>query len=1030
MSRPHYKWLERLLGKPYIILSFLALFVFAGIMGFGKIHQNLFPNSNYPEVAIVITQKGASAKSIAGNVAVIVEEELYTLDEIRRAYSNTIDEVTVIRAEFDYSRDVDTAVNDVTNALAKIRARLPKDILEPQIIKVTQTTAPIMVVALSAKNGNIPMEDIRDLASDEIKHKLLKTTGVANVDIFGGYAKELQIIIDKKRLDTLGLSLAQVTGALQKSNQDYAIGFVTSPTDRYLLTSKGKREQADTIAAIPVAPGVKLSDIAQIHFGHYENNALYYGNGKKAIALAIQRSSSADVVTTIRKCDETIAKLEKRYPELEFAVSDTQKETIVQSTRNMFEGLRDAIVMSTIIVFLFLASFRQILVVLGTIPLVYASTIALMWLVGIEFNVVTLTAIILALGLLLDDTVVVMENIERHYRELGKPIQNAVIEGTKEVMFADLSGTITTMIALAPMLFVGGYPQTVFAPLVGTLLLALLASYVISIVAVPLLSLKILTIKTKWILILEERFHRLSQYVNEQIAEGFTLLVRNALRSKKIGILYFVILIGLFIISVRVVMPTVGKELMPPMDTGAVNIRITMESNLPVEKSENVLQRVNTIISAKEKFLRSSAMIGSEAGVVSIGSGSGIDQIAIVATYVDRYQRQKDIWQIAAQLRSEIEKIPGIRYIDISPYGATALASIRANIDVMLSASSPQRLQEAGEKIEKAMRATKGIVSVSKTWNTAKSVYDLEIDEMLALEYGVSKADIAAQMQTILRGLPVATFPRLNSAEYTVRVWVPSGEIASVHELSDMLIETPKGKIPLGKIAGIREIKEPTMITREGLEYTLEIYGNREKSAISHIMDDLESQLAKVDLPDDIELEQVGDIKQFLASAQRMVGAIAVAVVLIFFTLVVMFSSVKIALMIIFSIPLTLIGASWTMLAFGYHTSMPAMMGFILLSGVIVNNAILLIHFAIERMEAGLDKYDAMMESIKIRTRPVLMTAFSVSVGMLPVAQGAAIGLERLAPLGAVAIGGLIIGTLMTLVFIPIVFVWTTRERS
>ncbi len=458
--------IEKILKKPHLIISFLALFVFAGIMGYGKIHRNLFPNSNYPEVAIVIVEAGASAKSMATNIAVPVEEELYTLDSIRRAHSSTIDEVTVIRAEFDYVKDIDTAVNDVTNAISKIRAKLPKEIREPQIIKITETTAPVLVVSMSAKGSpkgeGLSLEDIRDLASTEIKHKLIKSEGVANVDIFGGYEKELQIIVDKDKLDRYQLSLSQVVATLQKNNKEYAIGTVSNQEHSYLLKAGGQKEQVSDIKAMPITVDIKLSDVAEVYFGHYENRSGYYGNGKKAIALSIQRTQSSDVIQTITSVTSMINEFKTKYPNIEFSISDTQEETITQSTENMFESLRDAIIMSTIVVFLFLASFRQIIVIMLTIPIVYASTIALMWLVGIDFNVITLTAIILALGLLLDDTVVVMENIERHYRELGKDIHSAVFDGTKEIMFADLSGTVTTMIALAPMLFVGGYPQTSF----------------------------------------------------------------------------------------------------------------------------------------------------------------------------------------------------------------------------------------------------------------------------------------------------------------------------------------------------------------------------------------------------------------------------------------------------------------------------------------------------------------------------------------------------------------------------------------
>jgi len=1031
MSNKSYGWIEKILKKPHVIISFLALFLLAGATGYNKIHRNLFPNSNYPEVAVVIVEPGASAKSMASNIAVPVEEELYALDEIRRAYSTTIDEVTVIRAEFEYSKDIDTAVNDVSNAISKVRSKLPKDIREPQVIKITETTAPIVVLSLSAKEGSgLSLEDIRDIASTQIKHRLLKTPGIANVDIFGGNEKELHIIVDKKRLDNYRLSLSAVIAALQKNDNEYAVGFVINEENRYLLKSQGKRDRVEALKALAITPDVTLGDVADIYFGHYIDSAAYYGNGKPAIALSVQRSRTADVIQTVNKVEEMMQQFQARYPNISFEISDTQKETIEQSTVNMFESLRDAIVMSTIVVFLFLASFRQILVVMVTIPLVYASTVALMWLVGIDFNVVTLTAIILALGLLLDDTVVVMENIERHYRELGKEIHSAVFDGTKEIMFADLSGTITTMIALAPMLFVGGYPQTVFAPLVGTLLLALLASYVISIVAVPLLSLYILALDYPWLLKTESFFHRFIGKANDLIQGFFAQTVRLITASKIAGFVSVAVLLALFVASVKLVMPVVGQELMPPMDTGAVNIKITTASNLPIQKSEEIMKRVNEMIYKQGKVLRISGSIGSEAGVLSIGSGSGVDHLSITATYVDRFHREKSIWEIAAALRKEIAKIPNVKYLDIAPYGATALASIRANVDAKLSSDDLGKLQEAGAMVEKALSKTRGVVSTAITWDMDKVVYNLDIDEADAEKYSLSRLDVVNQLKLALRGAPVATFPKENSMDYTVRVWLPAKQIDRFDTIMQMLIDTPKGKIPLNKIAKLSFQKEPSLITREGLQYTLEVYGNRDKAAISHIMANFEEQLKDLKLPQGVELEQIGDIKQFQSSAKRMIGAIIVAVVLIFFTLVVMFGNIKIALMILFSIPLTIIGASWTMLAIGYHVSMPAMMGFMLLSGIIVNNAILLIHFAIEQVKMGKNKREAMLESIKIRTRPVLMTAFSVSVGMLPVAQGAAIGLERLAPLGAVAIGGLIVGTLMTLVFIPTVFIWTVKEDA
>ncbi|MBU1658717.1 efflux RND transporter permease subunit [bacterium] len=1023
-------FIEVILNRPSFVFSFLTLFIFLGIMGYTKINHKLFPDSNYPQIAVVIVQNGSSAKSMATNIAVNVEEELYTLDKVRRVYSTTIDEVSVINAEFEYSKDIDAAANDVSNALEKTKSKLPSTILSPQIIKITSATAPIITMALSAKNDTLSLENIRELAETKLKHKLLKVDGVSNVEIFGGYKKEIQVMIDKKKLELLNLNLAQVIASISANNQDFAAGFINNEKSRYLLKASLKKDSIEALKNIQITQAIQLGDIANISLSHYENSAEYFGNSKASIALSIQRGESDDIVKTIQNVEKEIELLKKKYQNINFEVSDTQKDTIVQSTNNMFESLRDAIIMSTIVVFFFLASFRQVLVVLLTIPIVYAATIALMWIVGIEFNVVTLTAIILALGLLLDDTVVVMENIQRHYKELHDDIHKAVFSGTKEIMFADLSGTITTMIALAPMLFVGGYPQTVFQPLVGTLLLALFASYIISITAVPLLSLKILAIDNKYILTSEEFFHKYFGRVTDFVQNFFTNSVKMALESKKIAFLYFLVLLFLFFTSIKGIMPTVGRELMPPMDTGGVKIAIKVDSNLPISKSQEIIKQVDAILNKHGKILRISSSIGSEAGVLSIGSGSGLDNILIVATYVDRYKREASIWDIEKNLRQEIAKVENIKQFEVVDYGATALASIRANLDVTLYSENINDLLTAGDMVEEAMYKTRGIVSVSRTWHVDKIVYDLGIDEKTAHSYNISSAEILSQVQTLLRGGLASSYIRENSSDYLIRVWVNQSQRQNIEEILSTKISTKTGFVELKKLAKVKKLVEPTLITREGLEYTLNIYGYREKAAISHIMSSFEEHASDIALPSSVTMEQTGDIKQFENSAKRMIGAIAFAIVLIFITLITLFNSVKISLMILVSIPLTVIGASWLMLILNYHTSMPAMMGFILLSGVIVNNAILLIHFALQRMKEGLNKREAMLESIKIRTRPVLMTAFAVTAGMIPVALGSAIGLERLAPLGAVAIGGLIVGTFLTLLFIPLIFIWSTKEKD
>jgi len=1014
-------WIDRLIKRPYTVISLLGIFLFLGLYGYNAIDRKLFPDSNRPEIAVVIQWPGAGAKDIASNVAVPVERELYTIDKVRRVSSTTIDEVTVIRAEFEYSKDIDSAANDVTNAITKIRSLLPPAVREPRIYKITAATPPVVVIGV--RGGDLMA--IRELLENEVKNRLLKLPLVSNVDIFGGYRRELLVKVDRGRLEALGLTVSEVFGALAKGDRDFAIGSLNLAQGRFLLKSKGKRELLEEVKRFPIRPGITLGDVAHLSYSHYDNTALYFGNGRPAIALAIQRGTEADVIRTIDMVEEELERIRASYPHLQFEVTDTQRDTIQQSITNMFESLRDAIVMSTIVAFFFLASLRQVLVVLFTIPLVYAATIAGMYLLGIEFSVVTLTAIILALGLLLDDAVVVMENIERHYRELGKPIEEAVIEGTKEIMFADLSGTVTTMAALIPIMFVGDYPQTIFRPLVGTLLIALAASYFISITTVPLLSLKFLAIKNPALLRFEEWFRKISDSFNSSARSLFKTLARKAMERRVIALSYFILLLSLFIVAAKSVMPLVGQELMPPMDTGIVKVTIQMDSNLPIEKSGETVEQVSRILREVAPLVRMSATVGSEPGVISMGSGSGIDSIGITATYVNRFQRSITIWEIERKIRERIAQLPNIKEFTVFDYGATALSSIRGNVDVMLSADDFRSLDEAAEKIYQVLLETKGLVDVARSWRLDKIVYTLKIDEERALFYGLTPSAIASQLALYLKGGFAATQSVQNGNDLPIRVWGDNRR-----SIEDFLLTTPKGRVPLEAVAEIREEREPSSITREGLQYTVNVYGFREKAAISHIMANFDGAVKGVELPPGVTMEQMGDIAQFSDSAKRMVKAVLFGVLLIFFVLVPLFSSFKAPLLIILSIPLTLIGAAWILLLLDYHTSMPAMMGFILLSGIIVNNAILLIEFALMGLERGLTPQEAMLESIDVRTRPVLMTAFATTAGMLPVALGWAIGLERLAPLGAVAIGGLIVGTFLTLVFIPILFTWIYRGNT
>ncbi len=1017
-----------ILNRPHFVMSIILAFTVLGIIGYKKMTRKLFPDVDKPQVAVVVIEHGASAKDMADNIAIPIERELYKIDKVRKVYSTSKDEVSVITAEFEYKKKLGEAATDVNNALSKVRALLPKDIEAPQIYKISSATPPVIVLSVYPKTEDISLADVRQICENKLRNELLTLKEVANVDVFGGYRKDVFIEIDKDKLNKFHLSLPLVLAEIKKTNIDLPVGFIVSKEKQFLIKANNKADMLSKFKNIQITKDIKLSEIAKIKYDYLDNTALYYGNGHPAIALAVERDLSGDTLRTISAVKKMIPKFKQEFPDLNFQISDSQEKIVKLSNLNMIEALRDAIIMTTLVIFFFLANIRQMIIAALSIPFVYGITISIMWITGMEFDIVTLSAIIVALGMLVDDAIVVLENIERHLHEEKEPMHDAVVNGTKEVVFAVMAGTIATSAVLIPLLFVGDYPQQIFRPFATTLLISLWVSYFVSISFIPLAApylLKRNGDKNKF----EKMVYFASNLIVNPLRNFYSSVVKAVFKRKFLFFPLFIPMIILFILSMKKIIPIVGKELMPPMDTGIVKANITCDSNLSIYGVENVVKKIATILSKDKRLEMSSIAVGSEPGVFTMGSGKSPQSISMTLNYIDRFHRKASIWEIERELRRNIWKIPGIKYVDIFDYGATPFSSIRGNLDVMISGNDLKILDKIANKIKEKAFKVRGLTSVSRNWDYDKITYNLKIDEKLARFYGVTLYDVVSQLSTKIRGTIVSIYNIPNEQGLKVRVIFQKKDRNSIPDLNKYYIDTPRGKIPANTIMKIEKIYEPTVITRQKLNYTVDVIGFREKAAISHIMESFKEIMKGGKLPPGYSISQEGDIKQLKDSLFRMVKAIGIGMILLFFALAPPFNSFLSPIAVIFAIPLSMIGASWAVLVMGYHQCMPGLMGIILLAGVITKNSILLVDFIQHEHEAGMELKTAITESIRLRTRPVLMTAFGTSVGLIPIALGWALGLERLAPLGTVAIGGLLVGTFLTLIYVPLFYFFMSRLK-
>jgi multidrug efflux pump subunit AcrB len=1012
--------------KPHLLLSVVLLLAVVGVVGFFKMPVNLFPDSERPQIAVVTVWPGASAGDVAGDVSRVIEKELKTIELVRRVTSTANDEVSVVTAEFEYEKGLDSAATDVSNSLNKIRPLLPPDIRPFQVYKVSSATPAVLTLAVRPKEGShLDLAQVRRLAENPIKEALLRLPNVENVEVFGGYQSVVQVDLDPNRLQAFHLGPGQVVEALNSWNRNTPEGLVLSEGSQILLKSQGEFVRPEEVSAIVVsaAPGppVYLRDVANVHVGIQERQSAFHGNGKPAIGVNIQRALSGYAMPTIASVLAYLPQLEKQYPGLEFEVADTQGELIHTSVSNMVDALRDAIIMTVIVIFLFLADTRGMLLAGISIPFTYLITFAFMWLFGFEFDMVTLTGVILGVGMLLDDAIVVLENIERHYHKLGQDISEAVVGGTQEVMLAILSGTYATVVVLVPIIWIGGFVQTVLRPLSLTLSIALIASYLVSVTILPILAPFILRLggrmeRWRWELSLD-RF--VQGRVLHPIQEFFVKAVGSALRHK---LVFLVPAIVLLVFSGRVVVPLIGRDLMPPMDTGI--FRVTFESypNTSLAQTEALLSTVEKVIWQQPGVKRSSATLGSEPGVLSFGSGRNPQQAFVTVHLVNRFQRQETMWAIEGRVLAELQKIPGIRFPAVFDYGATPLSTIRSTVDLMISGPDPVVLDDLRRQVQQRLLTAGGLTAVVPTWTLDRVEYRFLPDpEQLAI-YGVNAATVAAQVSGQVRGFPATLFRVPNQDSFAVWVQAQASRRDAPQRLESLPIMTARGPVPLASLGRIETATVPTLYTHQNIAPTVDVLGYRHVQAVTHINANVAKALAGLELPPGYTITEEGERKTMDEAFSSLMAALLLGLVLLYFSLIPAFRSFLHPLTIMVAIPLGMIGATWSMLLVGKHQCMPAFMGMILLAGIVVKNSILLIDFIEEARGRGEGLEEALKGSVRVRTRPILMTAVGTAVGMLPIALQWAIGLERLSPLAVVAIGGLMVSTFLTLIYVPVFY--------
>ncbi len=1003
--------------RPYLLYSIIAAFFIMGIVALVTLPKNLFPDANPPEVIVITKVPGATAQVAASTVSKPIEEEIARLGLVTDVSSVNVANYSIVKADFEYKKGLNAAAVDVANALSIVKAKLPKG-TNPAIYTAGDFTLPVDIIAMSPKNSAVSLADIRKIADSFIKPHLLSNPEIGNVEVFGGYESAINIEVDPFKAKKYHVNFENIANAIGTLNRDMPLGFIKGKNDFYTVTFYGEKDDIEKLKQLQIMPNVRLRDIADVKWSYQKRTSGYIGNGKDAIALAVQRAPGGSVLDVSKAARKEMKQLEAEYPNIRFEISDTQRDLIEQANDNMLEALRDAVIYTLLVIMIFLGNFRAIVAAGLSIPMVFFSTMAIIWLTGGELNIVIYTAIILALGMLTDDAVVVLENIERHLTEGHEKLEDAITKGTKEVLSPVFAGTIATIAILFPLMFIGGFPEKIFKPLIETLIIALLVSWFLSITFIPLLS--------KWLYRngvgktkVEGWFEWFYQHTIGKLVGPYEGIIRFSNGkfwfARRMVLTMGVIMI--LVMSMKNIMPTIGKDAMPPMDTGIIKAQIAFSANETVESAQRKIQPFLNWLDKQKWVKMSSVAFGTEPGVLSLGSGNLPAEATITINAVNRFKRDKSMWELEDIIRDKLSHLEGLKRNDVFDFGATALSSIKATVDTRLSSPYVDGLPQKAHEVAKAMEDVKGLTSVSTSWDKDFMEVEMDIDENKALSYGITPYQIA--MQLPIKGQVVglnADFQSMNTQ--VVRLYLKGKFSENIETLRLLPITTPSGEIPLSQIATLKRHMTFAKIERDKMLYSVDVNGYRAKRPVTHLTDDTVAALKDANISD-IQIDQTGDIAQIHDSFKRMLKAIGLGVIILIMTLIAIYRSVRLAFIMILVLPLSLIGAAWGMLLFDKPSCMPSLLGILLLFGIIIKNAVLLIDFYQSYREQGESPFESAQEAVRVRFRPVMMTAFGTIAGMIPIALEQAVGLERLSPLADVAIGGLLVGTLLTLVYVP-----------
>ena len=990
----------------------LSLIVF-GVLGYRQLGVDQLPNMEFPVVTVTAQLEGAAPEVMEEDVTEVLEEHLNTIGGLRKLSSTTFHGAATIVAEFELERDLDQATQDVRDKVARARWALPKELEPPVVDKINLANRPIVWIPI---NSTRPAVEVTEYVRYTMKPYIETIDGVASTEIFGRRDRAIRIWLKPAAMRARNLSAGDVIEAVQRQHVERPGGRVESREIEYSLKTDAEFETVDELADLIVAhvdgADVRLRDVARVEDGAEDERFLARFNGGQGAGIGVLKQSQANTVKIANDVRKRVEELKEFAPaDIEIADWDGIMD-FSQSIRESVAETQFALIfgafLATLVVFLFLRRTRPTLIVAASIPLSIIASFGVMWLFGATLNIMTLLALALAVGVVIDDAIVVLENVERH-REGGEAPFDAASKGTKEIAFAATAATLSIAVVFVPVIFVEGLVGSFLGEFGVTVAAAVMFSLFVALTLTPMLAARMPPPEAR---AHGSIYHRLEQAFvwlehSYQGVLGWALVHRVAVLG--IAALSFAIGIGFG--------SQLGFEFFPPSDEGRI---FALMETPPGTSLQGTLERLTQ---AEKWMLAQPEVNGLFAGVgVSGPEGPGaVNNAVFVSILKPSSERKRSAQQLMVAARDALGKIPGLksRVFDPSQFsgggGGEFEFAIRGNLEL-------DELSALADDFVHELEKRKGFVDFNESLQLGLPEVRVVPDREKAAAMGVDAAQIATVVQASIGGLDIAKFKDAGH-RYDVRVRLEEGERNDPESIGRLYVRTRDGDVvELRNLVDVETGAAPSKITRLNRMRSVTVSTNLEDVPVADAID-VVRELSHTLLPEGTNITFSGSAEAFLESVRQFALAIGLAVLVIYMVLAAQFESLIHPITVMAALPLALIGALGALFFAGMTINLFSMIGMILLCGLVTKNSILLVDFANQLRREGLDTLEAMRRAAPVRMRPVLMTAFSMILGVLPAAFGVGPGSESRQPMAVATAAGMFSSTLLTLLIVPVLYV-------